>query len=228
MKSTAPAPWKVCEEMAVHVAEPRRPGTRQRVLRFTGSERAFHWLVAAWFSAMLVSGVLMGKHGALHNVLYTVHLASSGALLVGVGTILVRGRRRALARSARELSTLDRLDRDWLARVPAAVLRRAPQPPAGRFNAGQKVNFILVTLLFAALFVSGIGLVITGTHPASPVFKVAHVAAAYLAVLLVAGHLYMALVNPSTRPALRGMVTGKVDAAWVRQHHTRPPLGHHE
>ena len=75
---------------------------------------------------------------------------------------------------------------------------------------------------FAALFVSGIGLLITGSHPVSPAFKAAHVVAAYTTVVLVAGHLYMALINPSTRPALRGMISGKVDATWVRKHHTRP------
>jgi cytochrome b subunit of formate dehydrogenase len=37
--------------------------------------------------------------------------------------------------------------------------------------------------------------------------------------VLVAGHLYMAIVNPGTRPALRGMLTGRVDRNWARAHH---------
>jgi cytochrome b subunit of formate dehydrogenase len=63
------------------------------------------------------------------------------------------------------------LDREWLRRVPAAVFKHSPETAAGRFNAGQKINFILVTVLFAALYVSGIGLIITGSHPVNPVFK---------------------------------------------------------
>jgi cytochrome b subunit of formate dehydrogenase len=114
----------------------------------------------------------------------------------------------------------------WIASGwPASLLKHSPETPAGRFNAGQKLNFILITLLLAALFVSGIGLVITGSHPVNPVFKAAHVVAAYAALLLVAGHLYMAVINPSTRPALRGMVSGKVDAAWARKYHTRAGSG---
>jgi cytochrome b subunit of formate dehydrogenase len=164
------------------------------------SERAFHWLVAVAFFVMLLSGLLMGKHGSLHNVLYAVHLVSGGVLVGGLALIALWGNRRALSQTRRELSTLDALDRQWLARVPAAVVKHSPETAAGRFNAGQKLNFILVVVLFAALFFSGIGLIITGSHRVNPVFKAAHVVAAYTAVVLVAGHLYMALINPSTRP----------------------------
>jgi formate dehydrogenase subunit gamma len=193
-----------------------------RVLRFTASERAFHWLVAVAFFVLLLSGLLMGGRGSLHNLLYTVHLAAGGVLICGLALIVLWGNRSALSQTRRDLSALDALDRQWLARLPAAVLKHSPEPAAGRFNAGQKLNFILVTVLFTALFVSGIGLIVTGSHPINPVFKAAHVVAAYTALVLVAGHLYMALVNPSTRPALRGMISGKVDAVWARKYHGRP------
>ena len=39
--------------------------------------------------------------------------------------------------------------------------------------------------------------------------------------VLVAGHLYMALVNRATRPALRGMLTGEVDRDWAHKHYPR-------
>jgi formate dehydrogenase subunit gamma len=200
--------------MAVH--------TPARVLRFTRSERAFHWLVASAFFSMLASGLAIGKAGSFHSLMYAWHLASAGALVVGIAAIVLLGNRRALTRITRDLSTIDALDREWLARVPAAVVKHRPEPPAGRFNAGQKLNFILVSLLFASLLVSGIGLLVTGSHPTSPAFKAAHVVAAYTLALLVAGHLYMAVINPSTRPALRGMISGRVDADWVRKHHARP------
>jgi formate dehydrogenase gamma subunit len=192
-----------------------------RVLRFTSSERAFHWLVAAAFFVLLLTGLLMGKHGSFHNVMYTMHLASAGVLLAGIGVTVLGGDRQALSRTRRELSSLDAVDREWLARVPAAVFKRSPGVPAGRFNAGQKLNFLLVAALFAALFVSGLGLIAIGGHPVNAVFKTAHVVAAYLAAVLVVGHLYMALVNPSTRPALRGMISGSVDSGWVRKYHSR-------
>src|ERR1700716_1206521 len=75
------------------------PRTPARVERFTSSERAFHWLVAGAFFVWLLGGLLMGKHGSAHNVLYTVHLASGGALVVGLALIVVRGNRRALSQT---------------------------------------------------------------------------------------------------------------------------------
>jgi cytochrome b subunit of formate dehydrogenase len=68
-----------------------------------------------------------------------VYIRSS--LVVGLAAIVLVGNRRVLARTGRALSTVDALDREWLARVPAAVVHHRPEPPAGRFNAGQKVNF---------------------------------------------------------------------------------------
>jgi formate dehydrogenase subunit gamma len=196
------------------------PDSQARVLRFTRSERAIHWIVAIAFFSMLSSGLAMGHRGAFHDVMYAWHLTSAAILLLGIAAVAVIGDRRALVRTGRQLRTMDGLDRAWLASVPGAVLTGRAQPPAGRFNAGQKVNFTLVSLLLAALFVSGVGLVLASSPP-SPIFKAAHVVAAYLSVILVVGHLYMALINPGTRPALSGIITGTVDHAWLREHHAR-------
>jgi formate dehydrogenase subunit gamma len=46
-----------------------------------------------------------------------------------------------------------------------------------------------------------------------------HDACTFAAMALVAGHLYLALVHEPTRPALRGMTTGRVDATFARRHH---------
>src|SRR5919201_1886470 len=43
----------------------------------------------------------------------------------------------------------------------------------------------------------------------------------YAALVLLAGHLYLSLVHPSTRHALRGITRGSVDAEWARRHHPR-------
>ena len=46
-----------------------------------------------------------------------------------------------------------------------------------------------------------------------------HGAAVLLTGLLLAAHVFMAVVNPSTRPALHGMVFGRVRRSWAAQHH---------
>lgn len=142
-----------------------------------------------------------------------------GRFLIGVAVIVVAGNRRPLARSARELGTLDAADREWLRAIPPRMLAGAPEPPAARFNAGQKLNFALVSVLLLILYVSGVDTIVVGTHH-NLIFG-AHKLATIALGVLVAGHLYMALVNRSTRPALRGMLTGEVDREWARMHYPR-------
>ena len=95
--------------------------------------------------------------------MYFLHLAAAGVLVRGVALIVVMGNRRALRVTARELGSLQMEDREWLTAMPARVFERAPEPPAARFNAGQKVNFLGVSILLAALYVSGVDTIVAGT-----------------------------------------------------------------
>ena len=188
-----------------------------RVQRFTVSERVVHWLTALAFFSLLLSGFVVGRRGTFHNVMYAWHLASAGLLVGGVALIALAGDRPALRRTARELSRLDVEDREWLGATPARLLAGTSGPPAGRFNAGQKVNFILVGVLLAALYVSGVDTIVAGTHH-NLIFG-AHKLATIAFCVLVGGHLYMAIINRGTRQALPGMLTGEVDREWARKHY---------
>ena len=66
--------------------------------------------------------------------------------------------------TARDLGRLDADDHEWLATVPARLLRSAPEPPSGRFNAGQKINYLLVCILLAGLLITGIDTILARTH----------------------------------------------------------------
>ena len=45
--------------------------------------------------------------------------------------------------------------------------------------------------------------------------------ATWVAVPLVAGHIYLATLNTSTRHSLRGMTLGTVRREWARKHHPK-------
>jgi formate dehydrogenase subunit gamma len=201
------------------------PGGARLIPRFGRSERAAHWLLAASFESMLASGVFMGGIGPLgHHQLLLAHVGSAIALVLGLVVLVgLRRSRRPLLQTVRDLQPLDASDRRWLRRAPRASLTGSELPEAGRFNAGQKVNARLVLLVLVVLFVSGVGELGRSVSWLQPfrVLGAPHGLAAGAAAVLVAMHIYLAILHPATRPALRGITLGTVDREWAEHHHAR-------
>src|SRR4029079_8593625 len=133
--------------------------------------------------------------------------------LAALAGVLLLGGRRLLA-TARELDSFDGDDLRWL---------RGRGAPQGRFNAGQKINAVL-TAAFTILFgVSGLllwfGEEDTRYRFASTV--ILHDGVMYVSLALLVGHLYLALIHPATRHALRGMTLGSVSSDWASRHHAK-------
>ena len=55
-----------------------------------------------------------------------------------------------------------------------------------------------------------------------------HALMAMMAVPLILGHLYMALIDPGGRRGLQGMISGFVDRQWAKHHYRRWYREHHE
>lgn len=187
------------------------------VRRFSRSERALHWMHASAFFVLLGSGLVLYLPGLSERVsrrplVKAVHFYTgigwAGALVL----IVVLGDLRGLRRTLRELDLFSADDRRWLLGRPA---------PQGRFNAGQKLNFWLTAAFAVLFFLTGVLLWYgeRDTRFRRPSTLVVHDALMYVSVALVLGHLFLALVLPKTRPALRGMVVGTVREGWARQHH---------
>lgn len=189
------------------------------VARFGRTERVLHWVHATGFFAMLATGLVLylpalSELVARRNVVKNVHIFSAVAWAAAICLVLALGDRRRLAADWREIETLDGDDRRWL---------RTGRGAQGRFNAGQKLNAI-VTAAFAVLFaVSGFFLwlgerdhrfLLDGTGTV-------HETLTLVSVALVSGHLYLALIHPTTRHALRGMTLGDVREDWAREHHSK-------
>ena len=197
---------------------------RRYVERFDATERALHWLLAVTFLLMMATGLILYlpvfAQLAADRVLWkSIHLGAAIAFWAGL-LLLIPGGRRRLRATARQIDRFDRDDGRWLA---WAVTRRGSEPPQGRFNAGQKLNTAIVAGLMVVFTVSGTLMYLQETDAA---FRgtsaiAAHDWATWLAVPLVAGHLYLALVNRSTRHSLRGMLLGGVRRDWAARHHAK-------
>jgi formate dehydrogenase subunit gamma len=189
------------------------------IRRFGVTERLLHWVHATGFLAMLATGLILylpslSEIVARRNLVKNVHLFSAVGWAAAILVVVALGDRRRLAADWREVEAIDADDRRWLRG------RRAPQ---GRFNAGQKVNVILTAGLAVVFVVSGFFLWL-GERDHRFLFDgtgTVHDAAMLVSVVVLVGHLYLAVIHPRTRHALRGMTLGDVREDWAREHHAK-------
>jgi formate dehydrogenase subunit gamma len=198
---------------------PARPRPRY-VRRFTLTERLLHWVHASAFFVLLGSGLILyipslsttfADRPLFKDVHFYTAVSWAGAMLL----IALLGNRRSVLRTIREIDLFDRDDRRFLAGHTGS--------PQGRFNAGQKVN-VIVTAAFATLFfISGMLLWLgernTDIRLGGTLYL--HDALMYLSVVIVVGHLYLALINRSTRHSLHGITLGTVREDWATAHHAK-------
>jgi formate dehydrogenase subunit gamma len=188
------------------------------VKRFSPVERLLHWVNAVGFFFLLATGLILylprlSVLVSRRQTIQYIHFWGGVAWLGVLAAVLVLGGRRLLA-TACELERFDEDDLRWL---------RGRKAPQGRFNAGQKINAAL-TAAFTILFgVSGLllwfGEQDTRYRFASTV--VLHDGLMYVSLALLVGHLYLALIHPATRHALRGMTLGTVSSEWAGRHHAK-------
>jgi len=194
------------------------------VRRFSSTEQALHWLLAVSFLTMLATGLILylpslAEVAANRRLWKSIHLGA--ALAFWLGTLLiVSSSTGGLRRTVGQIDRFDDDDRRWL---KWQVRQMGPKPPQGRFNAGQKLNTAVIAGLMVVFTISGTLMYLQEVNAS---FRgtsaiLVHDIAMYIAIPLVIGHLYMALLNPSTRHSLRGMVLGTVRRDWAREHHAK-------
>jgi formate dehydrogenase subunit gamma len=190
------------------------------VRRFSRTERALHWVNAGGFFVLLASGLILylpslSSAVGRRPMVKDVHFWAGIGWVCALAIVVLLGDKRGLLRTAREVDRFAGEDVDWLrGRRPA---------PQGRLNAGQKVNAALTAAFLVLFFVSGMLLWLgerdTRFRFASTV--VLHDGLLYASLLLLVGHLYLAVLHPATRHALRGMTLGTVREDWAHEHHPR-------
>jgi formate dehydrogenase subunit gamma len=190
------------------------------VRRFSRTERMLHWANALGFLLLLATGlilylpslaVLVGRRPLIQDI----HFWSGIGWVSVLVAIPVLGDRRGIVRLAREVDRFDRDDLRWL-------LRRSPAPQ-GRFNAGQKLNAALTAAFTLLFLVSGL-LLWFGERDTRFRFAgtvLLHDGVMYVALVLLVGHLYLAVIHPATRHALRGITLGTVREDWAARHHAK-------
>jgi formate dehydrogenase subunit gamma len=212
--------------VAVH-APARAADSAPRILRFLKSERLLHWTLAIPFVLLYGSALMMlalwGEPHPRHirTAFAWVHRTAGACLVLFPPIALLRGRKewRIHLENMREgwIWTAD--DLRWLILFPkAAADSRITLPEQGKFNAAEKLNFMMVFATYPLYIATGLMIWLPGI---AFVPWLAHCAMAVIGFPLVAGHIFMATINPGTRIGLSGMITGRVDREWAKHHYRR-------
>ena len=201
--------------------------------RFALPTRIAHWGLAVPFLLLLLTGLtnywprLKAVQVADVRLFAWLHVVM-GFAMVGIllWVLLTLLPRRPVRSDVRQLADVSLDDYLWMQHQ---ALRFAGEdsaaPPVRKFNAGQKVNALLSAGFTVGLLFTGVILGINYTTKevfsvdfVEPLFQW-HTRLTLLFVPVLLGHVYLALVHPSTRESLRGMTLGSVRREWACRHH---------
>jgi len=231
------------------VAEHHQPNTRScpdqlpvppdTILRFLKTERLLHWAIAIPFLGCFATAlVLVVVYNPVLVAVYNpdpmrvyrptfawIHRVCAAGLIVCPSFVLLASLRRLRIHfyNIRQawLWTFD--DIKWLFMMgPAALSKRIVLPDQGKFNAAEKLNFMMVMGFSPLLVASGLLIWFPETSRLDTFFPwMIHCGLAALATPLICGHVIMATINPSTRVGLTGMISGYVSREWAAHHYAR-------
>lgn len=197
--------------------------TGRTVTRWSAFERIMHWYVAISFIILAITGLslifgrallipLMGKEGfaAWAQLAKPIHDYLALPFAAGLVLLLLMWIGKNVPRS---------YDFKWLASLGGAI--GDGHPPAGFFNAGEKVFYWL-------LFVGGVALTLSGFFLLFPnletvresmqFWHIIHSASGLFLIAVALGHMYLGSIG--TEGVLEGMVSGEVDEGFAKQHHS--------
>jgi formate dehydrogenase subunit gamma len=108
-------------------------------------------------------------------------------------------------------------DFKWMALMPLAVLSsKIKLPEQGKFNAAEKVNFMVLMATYPLYILTGL-LIWFKTY--GLLAWALHFLMALIATPLIFGHMYMAMIDRGGRPGLQGMLSGFVGREWAKHHY---------
>ena len=210
------------------------PAPDTHILRFYRSERWLHWALAAPFLVCFASAMMLvivynpDPQRPYRDLFSWLHRVSGLALSV-LPLFAISWHHRDLRLHLYNIRqawiwVLD--DIKWLGVLAvSAVNKKAKLPDQGKFNAAEKINFMVLMTTYPLYILTGALMWLTHVAFLAWIF---HVLMAFMAGPLVLGHMYMALIDRGGRPGLAGMFTGWVPREWAKHHYRHWYREHHE
>jgi len=194
------------------------------LIRFSKTERLLHWsfavpviLLAATGAAMIAVSFPGSGYGISKSSIVKLHVILGFFLVIMPPVVFLTRDRKTIIGNIKDILSVNRMDLAWLKATLFRIFRRKTDlPGCGKFNAGQKLNTILTIVLLILLSLSGFSMLLI---KGSLLSNIIHAGLALVFLLPFAGHLYLALINPSTKHALHAITSGRVNAEWLKDHH---------
>jgi formate dehydrogenase subunit gamma len=194
----------------------------RKIVRFNGFERFVHWMTAACFIILALSGlnITFGKPLLLpligpeafttwSELAKYAHNFLSFPFTIGVVLIFLMWVGGNIPNN---------VDVEWVKRGGGIIGN--DHPPAYRFNAGQKMIYWIVVIGGGASAVTGYLLLFPFYGTGIEGMQIAQVVHAVVSVLFIAamlGHIYIGTIG--MEGAFEAMGEGTVDINWAKQHH---------
>ncbi|HRL35861.1 MAG TPA: formate dehydrogenase subunit gamma [Ottowia beijingensis] len=193
------------------------------IQRYTDNQRINHWLVVLFFGLAGFSGLAL-----FHPNLFFLTQFFGGPQWTrivhpyfGIGVFLLF---LLMFIGFVGANLWKRRDSEWLKASPELVLHddEEKMPPVGKYNAGQKLVFWLMTLSLLVLLITGLLFWQAWFADSVPIWLqrvavVLHSLAAFIMSLTAVVHIYAAIWVKGT---LRAMTQGTVSAGWAKRHHS--------
>lgn len=191
-----------------------RPAVTKDIFRYVLTVRLLHWWTVVAFGVALLSGVAMGSEME-NGGLFHLHVAAVIAMGVGFVVALTIGNTTAVLRFVADALVPEKSDFQFVARIMTRPFHKTGVK-WGKFNLGQKGLAWMMMASITAIIITGINSWHSGGDASGP-----HSFAVLVALVLLGLHIFMAVINPVTRPALPGMVFGSVKRSWALHHHAQ-------
>jgi len=203
------------------------PLSGQKIKRFNGFERFTHWVMAASFIGLALTGglILWGKYfamplmggvayGTFLNICKNIHNYSGPLFTLSIIIFFLLFATRNIPGQG---------DLTWIKSFGGMF--GGKHPPAGFFNFGEKIWFWF-GMTFLGLVISGSGLVLDMIVPfmqveyirgTMQIANIIHGGASVLMMTMAMGHIYIGSIG--MQGSSDGMMSGYVDATWAKEHH---------
>jgi formate dehydrogenase subunit gamma len=186
----------------------------------TGGERLIHWLLAVSCIILLITGLGLMFKAFEFLTLFLGGYKGMKLIHNYTGLVFTVSMVLSLIIWYREGAILKDYDIAWIKKGGGYLWKVKDLPEAGRFNAGQKIFFILVIVVGALMFITGIIMWFSLSFPHALV-RLSYMLHA-LGVVTIGGaltsHIFLGTANPGS---FQAMMHGYVTRGWVKLQHPR-------